>query len=76
MQVSLKGDPDKRYKFVEASDLDFASPDQDPVPLTSPALVGRLDGNVVILDGSGTATVQFNLGTSKNASFVRAELVP
>ena len=76
MQVSMKADPGERYKFVEASDLDFSSPDQDPVSLISPALVGTLDGNVVILDSNGNASVRLNIGTSKKATFVRAELVP
>lgn len=74
-QVSIVGAPNTRYKLVEADDLDFANPDQNPIPLTG-ATVGTLDGNEVIADASGNATVQFNLGTSKPATFLRAQSVP
>jgi hypothetical protein len=75
-QVSIKGAPGARYKLVEASDLDFSSPDRDPVPLIAPPIAGTLDGNVVILDGEGNATVEFNLGTTKASTFLRAEEAP
>ena len=71
-EVSIKGDAGTRYKLVEAGDLDFSSPDQDPVVLTG-ATVRTLDGDAVITDGNGDATVQFNLGTTKDATFVRGE---
>lgn len=61
-----------RYKLVAAADLDFSTPDQDPVPLTA-ATVGTLVGGLnVIADENGEATVEFNLGTAP-ANFVRAE---
>ncbi len=71
-EVTIEAAANTDYKLVEAADLDFASPDQDPVPLTG-ASVGTLNGNNVTTDGSGKATVQFNLGTEKSATFVRAE---
>jgi arylsulfatase A-like enzyme len=71
-EVSIRGDAGTRYKLVKADDLDFSSPDQDPVPLTGVS-VGLKDGNYVVTDGVGKATVQFNLGTAKDASFIRAE---
>ncbi len=73
--VSIEGAPNTRYKLVEADDLDFSSPDQDPISLTG-ATVGSLDGDEVIADGNGNATVQFNLGATKAATFIRAETVP
>lgn len=74
-QITLSGTPGSRYQLVEASDLDFSTPDQDPVALTT-ASVGTLDGNVIVLDGSGNAIVQFNLGAAKATSFIRAETAP
>lgn len=74
-QVSIKGAAGTRYKLVEADDLDFMNPNQDPVPLTG-ATVGVLDGDEVVADANGDATVQFILGTSKEASFIRAVSVP
>ncbi len=71
-QVSIDGRSGARLKLVEADDLDFTNPDQDPVPLTG-STAGTLDGNEVILDGNGGATVQFDLGTSKDAAFIRAQ---
>lgn len=71
-EVRIKGTPNAAYKLTEASDLDFATPEQDPVPLTS-ATVGTLNGNEVTTDANGDATVRFNLGTSKAATFIRAE---
>ncbi len=71
-EVTIEAAANTEYKLVEAADLDFASPDQDPVPLTG-ASVGTLNGNNVTTDGSGKATVQFNLGTAKDATFLRAE---
>ncbi|MFZ9935793.1 MAG: hypothetical protein ACO3JG_01900 [Luteolibacter sp.] len=35
-----------------------------------------LAANVVTTDGSGNATVQFDLGTAKPATFIRAESAP
>ena len=60
--------------LVRADDLDFANPDQDPLPLTG-ATVGSLDGGGVITNPSGDATVQFNLGTG-SSGFLRAEEQP
>ncbi|MCH7225905.1 hypothetical protein MLD59_07155 [Verrucomicrobiaceae bacterium E54] len=74
-EVSLAGAPNTNYKLVEADDLDFSNPDLDPIPLTG-ASVGTLVGNEVTTDGSGNATVQFNLGTAKSATFLRAETAP
>jgi hypothetical protein len=74
-QVIIKGIPGARFKLVEADDLDFTNPDQDPVPLTG-ATVGTLDGNEMILDANGNATVQFDLGISKAATFIRAQSIP
>ena len=71
-EVSISGTPGANYKLVEANDLDFTTPDQDPVPLTS-ATTGVLDGDAVTTDANGRATVQFNLGTGKSRSFIRAE---
>ncbi len=73
--VSIKGAAGTRYKLVEADDLDFTNPDRDPIPLSG-ATVGTLEGNEVIADGSGNATVQFKLGTAKDATFLRAVTVP
>lgn len=72
-EVSLKGQPSSAYFLVEADDLDFTDPDQSPISLTG-ATVGTLDGNQVTTDANGDATVQFNLGATKAASFVRAEI--
>ena len=71
-EVSLKAAANTDYKLVEASDLDFATPDQDPVTLLG-ASIGTVNGNTITTDGSGNATVQFNLGTEKSATFIRAE---
>ena len=73
--VSIKGAPGTRYKLVEADDLNFSTPDQDPIPLTG-ATVGTLAGNEVVANASGDATIQFNLGTAKAATFLRAETIP
>ena len=73
--VSIKGPPNTTYKLVEASNLDFSSPDRDPVPLTGTG-VGAISGDTVITTEAGDATVSFNLGTAKSATFVRAEEVP
>jgi hypothetical protein len=53
----------------------FANPDQDPIPLSG-ATTGTLDVNEVTTDANGNATVQFNLGTLKDATFLRAETAP
>lgn len=74
-EVSLMGIPSTAYILVEAADLDFANPSQSPVPLAG-ATVGTLDGNQVITDATGDATVQFNLGTAKPATFIRGEQAP
>ncbi|MCH7228954.1 hypothetical protein [Haloferula sp. A504] len=74
-EVSIEGIPNTPYKLVEADDLDFSNPDQNPIPLSG-ASVGTQVGNTVTTDGSGSATVQFNLGTTKDATFLRAESVP
>ncbi|MCH7225912.1 SGNH/GDSL hydrolase family protein [Haloferula sp. A504] len=73
-EVRIIGAANTRYKLVRADDLDFATPDQDPLPLTG-ATVGGLDGGGVITDPGGNATVQFNLGTGASA-FIRAEEQP
>lgn len=76
-EVSITGTPTTAYKLVEADDLDFSNPELDPIPLTG-ATVGAVDliENEVRTDGSGNATVQFNLGTAKSATFLRAESTP
>ena len=74
-EVSIQGSANTNYKLVEADDLDFSNPDQDPIPLSG-AIVGTLNDNEVTTDGSGKATVQFNLGTAKDATFLRAESTP
>ena len=73
--VNIVGVPGTRYQLVEADDLDFSNPDQNPIPLDG-ATIGTLDGDVVTTDGNGNATVQFNLGTTKAATFIRAEDAP
>lgn len=74
--VSIKGPANTTYKLVEADDLDFSNPDQNPVPLTD-ASVGTLNvDNTVTTTAGGDATVEFNLGTAKASTFVRAEKVP
>ena len=69
-EVSIEGAANTAYKLVEAADLDFSSPDQDPVPLDA-ATVGTLAGDVVTTDGDGNATVEFEL--TGDATFIRAE---
>jgi len=73
-EVTIRGNPAERYKLVEADDLDFSNPDQDPVALVT-ASVGTLFENHVILDANGYATVQFDFGNTKKANFIRAEQV-
>jgi len=72
-EVRIEGAGSTLYKLVEADDLNFTTPDQDPVPLTG-ASVGTLENGdtQVRTDGDGNATVQFNLGTSKERTFIRA----
>ena len=70
--LSIAGPPNTVYKLVEATDLDFSIPSTDPVTLVE-ATVGTLDGDQVTSDSSGNATVQFNLGTGKDATFLRVE---
>ena len=71
-EATIQGGPGARFKLVATADLDFSTPDQDPVPLTG-ATVGTLLGGLnVLTDENGDATVQFNLGTGL-AGFVRAE---
>ncbi len=74
-EVSIEGLPNTPYKLVEADDLDFSNPDQDPIPLSG-ASVGILSGNTVITDAGGNATVQFKLGNTRDATFLRGESVP
>lgn len=73
-ELAIKGAPNTTYRLVEASDLDFANPDQDPIPLTG-ATIGTLEGGntLVRTNANGDAVVQFNLGTVKTATFIRAE---
>lgn len=76
-QVSLAGEANMTYKLVEADDLDFGNPDQDPVPLSGATVGGlKYSDTAFQTNASGYATVQFNLGTAKSATFVRAESVP
>ena len=72
-ELSINGAPNTAYKLLEAANLDFTAPGQDPVPLVT-ATRGILDGmvNEVTTDAKGQATVQFNLGM-KSATFIRAE---
>jgi lysophospholipase L1-like esterase len=73
--VSIEGIPNTTYKLVEADDLDFSNPDRDPIPLTGVSL-GTQVGDPVITDAAGQATVQFDLGNTKDATFLRAQEVP
>ncbi|MBK1828854.1 hypothetical protein [Haloferula rosea] len=68
-EAVLVGNPTTVYTFVSAADLDFSA--SSPITLTG-ATVGTLSGGGVETDGSGNATVQFNLGTGP-ANFLRAE---
>ena len=68
-EAVLLGNPTTVYSFVSAADLDFSA--SSPITLTG-ASVGALSGGGVETDGSGNATVQFNLGTG-SANFLRAE---
>lgn len=76
-QVSIEGPPGVRYKLVSDTDLDFNSPDMDPVVLSG-ASVGMFDpgANEVVADASGNATVQFNLGVGQTRGFIWAVAVP
>lgn len=74
-EVSIEGEASTAYVLVEADDLDFGNPDQNPVPLTG-ATVGTLSGDQITTDGDGNATIQFNLGTARPATFIRAEAAP
>jgi len=74
-ELTLEGEPDSPYKLVEATDLDFANPDQDPIPLTG-ATVGTLSGDRFTTSSNGDATVQFNLGNTNDATFLRAKSSP
>lgn len=71
-EVCISGAANTIYKLVEAADLDFANPDRNPISLTG-ATVGTLNGNQVTTDGSGKATVQFNLGAGLRRTFIRGE---
>jgi len=73
--VTIKAKALTAYKLLEADDLDFSSPEQDPIPLSG-ASVGTLNGNNVTTTAGGLATIEFNLGNSKPASFFRAQEVP
>ena len=70
--LSITGPPNTVYELVEALDLDFSNASAAPVTLTG-ATTGVLNGDQVTSDGSGNATVQFNLGTEKQATFLRVE---
>ena len=58
--ADLKGTPGATFKFVEAADLDFGNPDQDPVPLTSGPRkgtpVGTLPAATAVSSPTATAT--------------------
>ncbi len=71
-EVSIEGRSDTRYMLVEAADLDFANPDQDPVPLTG-STVGTLKAGGVLTDSDGDATIRFILDAGKTSTFIRAE---
>jgi len=71
-EATIEGSPFTRFKLVEAADLDFSTPDQDPVPLLGATVGTLIDGFYLTTDVNGVATVQFNLGTGP-ATFVRAE---
>jgi parallel beta-helix repeat protein len=73
-EVTIRGGAGQRFRLVEAEDLDFDHPDRDPIPLTG-VTVGLRDGEEVLLDASGRATVQFDFGAAKDISFVRTERV-
>lgn len=73
-EVTIKGAASTRFKLVEAADLDFTTPDQDPVPLAT-ASVGTLDGDAVLTDANGNATVTLALPTG-TTTFIRAEEAP
>ncbi|MEP4079385.1 hypothetical protein [Haloferula sp.] len=68
-EAVLLGNATTVYTFSSAADLDFTS--STPISLTG-ATVGSLSGGGVETDGSGNATVQFNLGMDP-ANFIRAE---
>ena len=74
-ELSLAGTAETAYAISRANDLDFESPDENPLHLTSSS-VGSLDGNEVTTDEEGNATVRFSLGTETTASFLRAEEAP
>ena len=74
--LSIAGQPNTVYILVEADDMDFSNPDQSPIPLTgASASVGSLDGNTIVTDGDGNATVEtVDLGSpKKDRTFLRAE---
>lgn len=68
-EVVLLGNASTVYSFVRAADLDFSA--SSSITLTG-ATIGTLSGGGVETNGSGNATVQFNLGTSP-MNFLRAE---
>lgn len=70
--LSIAGQPSTAYKIVRADDLDFSNPDQDPVPLNN-ASVGTLNGNTVITDTSGKATIQLHHVGVTQTFFIRME---
>ena len=70
-EAALLGQPNTRYKFRRSADLDFAS-GADIV--LSEVTVGTLDGDGVVTDAEGRATVRFNFGTGRR-NFLRAEEV-
>ena len=73
--VTITGEASSSYKLVEADDLDFSNPDQDPIPLDT-ASIGTLNGDAVVTTAGGNAEVEFNLGTTKTKTFFRAEKLP
>lgn len=74
-EINIEGNPNTNYKLVRADDLDFNSPDQDPVPLDN-ATVGTYNSldETVTTDSNGEATIQFEMLGTKG--FVRAEELP
>ena len=79
--ISISGAANTAYVLAEAEDLDFSTPDQNPIPLAgATASVGslNLENNTIVTDPSGNASVQgVSLGaTAKDRTFIRAESGP
>jgi hypothetical protein len=71
-EITIMGEPGSAYRLVEASSPEFSTPARDPVPLDG-AIEGALNGDIVTTDVvTGKARVQFNLGTTKTRTYLRA----